>query len=355
MNSKVFLVRLRCDLRGVLCIAAAVVAGLWSSPVAAQSSPAIWGLRTRDVFSCNMVTTRETQLTFGEQPATVLKSRDFLRLEYRVESVEPNGDAVLVVRIQEPQREAGGEMSRTARLASGALSRLANMTIRFRVDPFGVVSAVSPAGHREFLTGVAGTDEAFQAFLRAACPEEVYSSWLGRPFLFPQREMIVAGRQPWTASLTDSVGAFGLLRSSLTLKPELLEDDAVVVTISGQPEFSPLVLPSSSSAPEDGLQLPIRALTIESGKVSGRAQQRRRQAAANPQDAAAPLVRPPFDLMEITLEVTGTGQLDEASAGLLPGKAFQFRHSSRCSLLITGFAFSENLRRELPVVPAEPQ
>jgi hypothetical protein len=151
------------------------------------------------------------------------------------------------------------------------------------------------------------------------------------------------------------VGAFGLLRSSLTLKPEVLEDDALVVTISGKPEFSPLVLPSSSTAPEDGLQLPIRALTIESGKVSGRAQQRRRQALANPQDAAARLVRPPFDLMEITLEVTGTGQLDEASAGLLPGKAFQFRHSSRCSLLITGFAFSENLLRELPVVPAEPQ
>lgn len=335
-----------------------VVLGLWlvllPTTVPAQESKAVWGLRARDVFSINVVSSRATSLTFGGNAPILIESRDFLRLEYRVESVDANGDAKMLVRFFQPQRESSGEMSRDARVAAGALSRLANCSVRLRVDPFGVASAIDPAEHSGFLSALAGTDEAYIGFLKAACPDDVYSSWLGRPFWFPQRDMISANQKEWTVSVTDSVGAFGLLRTSLTLKPEAADAETMVVAISGKPEFAPLVLPSNAEAPEAVLQLPIKEMTIQSGSVTGKAQQRRRPPAGNLSAPPRPSARPPFDLMEVTLNVTGKGQIDERFGSSLPAKEFQFEHSSRNSMMITGYAFSENLLRELPAVPVEP-
>lgn len=335
-----------------------VVLGLWvallPALVPAQESKAVWGLRARDVFSINVVSTRATSLTFGGNAPILIESRDFLRLEYRVESVDANGDAKMLVRFFQPQRESSGELSRDARVAAGALSRLANCSVRLRVDPFGVASAIDPAEHSGFLSSLAGTDEAYIGFLKAACPDDVYSSWLGRPFWFPRRDMISENQKEWTVSVTDSVGAFGLLRTSLTLKPEAVDAETMVVAISGKPEFAPLVLPSNAEVPESVMQLPIREMTIQSGSVTGKAQQRRRPPAAG--NLIAPVrqpARPPFDLMEVTINVTGKGQIDDRFGSSLPAKDFQFEHSSRNSMMITGYAFSENLLRELPAVPVE--
>ncbi len=334
-----------------------VVLGLWvallPALVPAQESKAVWGLRARDVFSINVVSSRATSLTFGGNTPILIESRDFLRLEYRVESVDANGDAKMLVRFFQPQRESSGDLSRDARVAAGALSRLSNCSVRLRVDPFGVASAIDPAEHSGFLSSLAGTDEAYIGFLKAACPDDVYSSWLGRPFWFPRRDMISENQKEWTVSVTDSVGAFGLLRTSLTLKPEAVDADTMVVTISGKPEFAPLVLPSNAEVPESALQLPIREMTIQSGSVTGKAQQRRRPPAGNLPAPTFQSARPPFDLMEVTINVTGKGQIDDRFGSSLPAKDFQFEHSSRNSMMITGFAFSENLLRELPVVPVE--
>lgn len=349
MSGSVLIHHIRCFL--ILCTCSGVWGGLSSAQ--GQESKAVWGLRARDVFSMNLMSQRATSLTFGGNAPILIESRDFLRLEYRVESVGANGDAIMTVRFFQPQRESSGDLSRDSRMASGALSRLANCSVRFRVDPFGVASAIDSAGHNGFLLALAGTDESYTEFLQAACPDDVYSSWLGRPFWFPRRDMISKNQKEWTANITDSVGAFGLLRTALTLKPEVVDGETLVVAISGKPEFAPLVLPTKAVAPESVLQLPIREITIQSGSVTGKAQQRRRPPATNLVAPARQPARPPFDLIEVTISVTGKGQVDESFARSLPAKEFQFEHSSRSSMMITGYAFSENLLQELPLAPLE--
>jgi hypothetical protein len=94
-------------------------------------------------------------------------------------------------------------------------------------------------------------------------------------------------------------------------------------------------------------------MIIQSGSVTGKAQQRLRPPQGNLIAPSRQPARPPFDLMEVTMNVTGKGQVDDRFENSLPAKDFQFEHSSRTSMMITGYAFSENLLRELPAVPIE--
>lgn len=321
----------------------------------------VWKLSSGDMFRAGLVLTRTTTITMNGQALPPEKSQDLLLLEYRLRGVI-SGEAIFQVRVLSAElgtiTEGGaGTAARSKELSDSAERKLMQLRpVTLQVSPEGSVR-IAPESHTQLLEQLAASDAAAFNLLRKASPEEVCSSWFGRPFWFPTRDLLIDAKAPWKATCTDSCGPFGVLQTEITL--ERLEPSAGVARcqLKGTPRFVPLVLPATEVA---AAALPITDLKVEAAEFTGTAELRRRQPSSAPApnsppsqqppepntnpSPGPPQATPPFQSLDTQLKVSGRGTLSENLKSQLKASEFQFEFTQQSRLMIIGFSFRENDR-----------
>ncbi|MFM7056734.1 MAG: hypothetical protein ACKO2P_07395 [Planctomycetota bacterium] len=354
--------------RGLTMVAAVVAITVCACPLSAQQAsvpvpaPAprtgsvVWNLSPGDMFRVAIASTRTTTITVNGQTLPPQKSTDILQLEYQLRVVVPDGDAIFQVRILAAELgpgtpEANSIGARSEVIAEAAQRKLQQLPpVSLQVSPEGTIN-MSSEYHRSLLEKLAANDAASFALLRKSSPREICSSWFGRPFWFPTRDLLLDAKAPWTTSCTDSCGPFGTLQTEITLERLPIEDGVARCQLTGTPRFVPLVLPAKDAA---DAPLPITDLTIESAEFSGTAWLRLETSVLNnaPPPPRAPLpgvdpdprsagprARPPFQSLDTLLKISGRGTPSENLRNQLKADQFQFDFTHQSRVIITGYAF----------------
>lgn len=357
-----------------------------STPAAAQippaaSTPSVWNCVRGDNFTAVLETTRTTSIIVNGEPQPTRQTTDLLQLHYLVTGTLPGGDAIVQVRITSARCDLPNEQSPDAggRGASQSSAhdierKLVNMLpFQLLVTPDGDVRPVSAQQHQQFIERLAASDASIASLLKKSCPEELYSSWFGRPFWFSKLNLLTTeNTQPWAASCTDSCGPFGVIQTDIKLERLPPQDGFALGSLNGTPRFVPLVLANAKLSDTPQISLPVTALEINSGSFTGIARIRSSQSAEpldnRPDTVPQPLpvngpnlnpnpnptlpVTPPFQFLETTLTVSGSGSPGEALQQTLKADSFQFQYSSRCRFTIASYSFRANDRIEpLPRPP----
>lgn len=334
-------------------------------PANKTGSP-IWKLSPGDTFSAGLILTRTTTITMNGQTLPPEKGEDVLLLEYRLRGLLPDGEAIFQVRVVSAQlgsdtEELASTAARSRQISESAERKLMQLPpISLQVSPTGSVRVV-PESHTQLLEQLAASDAAAFALLRKSSPEEICSSWFGRPFWFPTRDLLIDAKAPWTATCTDSCGPFGILQTEITLERLEPTNVAARCQLRGTPRFVPLVLPATEAA---DTTLPVVDLKVEATEFTGTAELRRQpssspapntpQSEQPPEPAidpgtAPPQAGPPFQSLDTLLKIAGRGTLSENLKSQLKSDEFQFEFTQRSRFLIISFSFRENDR--LQVLP----
>ncbi len=329
----------------------------WLPSVSAQPPAVIWGLSEGDQFNVTQNHSRTTQLSIENREPVIVRSSDRLSMTYRLERVSSNGDAHFRITIVNAQRDHADV--RSLETPESTLSNLGKYPVRIIVEPDGHVRVESAEMHQGLLQHLAGNDRSILKYLKRSCPEEIYSSWFGRPFLIPQQEQLNSDAEPWDVSFTDSVGSSGIVEWNMTWQAG--QDDSGQVAASmrqGSGRFLPLVLPADSDFTDDAPAAPALQLRIERTSVSGKTVNKRL-----PLRQPVQQLKPPFDAMLISTLLAGEATLDGAAAQRLGAKTAAFEHTHECVLVIDGFRFRANDRlqqiaprglQQRPPIPAPP-
>jgi len=327
-----------------------------------KSGSPIWKLSPGDMFRARIVLTRTTTITMNGQALPPEKSQDLLLLEYRLRGLLSDGEAVFQVRVLSAELGAVTETgtstaARNKEIADSAERKLMQLRpVPLQVSPEGSVRVV-PESHTQLLEQLAASDAAAFNLLRKASPEEICSSWFGRPFWFPTRDLLIDAKAPWTATCTDSCGPFGVLQTEITLERLEPSDGVARCQLKGTPRFVPLVLPATEVS---STALPITELKVDAAEFTGTAELRRRQPSGAPAQNAAPSQQPsapntdpamappqatpPFQSLDTLLKVSGRGTLSENLKSQLKAGEFQFEFTQQSRFMIIGFSFRENDR-----------
>jgi hypothetical protein len=373
-----------------ICLSAVTTFPPFSTPAIAQippaaSTPGVWNCVKGDHFTAVVENTRTTTITVNGVTQPARQSTDLLQLYYLFAGTLPGGDAIVQVRITSAQCDAqnqqspDGAASGRGQSSSSDIERRLIQMLPFQllVTPDGNVRPVSIQQHQQFIERLAASDASIAALLKKSCPDELYSSWFGRPFWFPKLNLLTdKNTQPWTASCTDSCGPFGVLQTEMNLEQLPPQNGFALCSLKGTPRFVPLVLAATRPSDVPQISLPFTALDIKSGSFTGNARINFNPPAdpsdkgsdALPQPAPADdpiltpssnrsrLITPPFQFLETTLTVSGSGTPGEALQGILKTNNFEFQYSHRCRFTITDFSFRANDRIEaLPLPPRPPR
>jgi hypothetical protein len=293
-----------------------------------------------------------------------------MQLEYQTRDTFPNGLAIVSVRIiaalcdvqlQDTPAAGGSASGRTPGSAEAIQRRLLQVPpFILKVSPEGDCGPVSPQQHLRFLEQLAANDAGTFSILKKSCPDELYSSWFGRPFWFPTRKLLTEAAEPWSANCTESCGPFGVLQTEVTLERQPAQDGFALASLKGTPRFVPLVLPAAKPSDPQQTPLPISGITVESASFTGTARLKLastqpnpgEQAPNNPDADPQPKATPPFQSLETVLTVAGRGVPSESAKGGVQADEFAFNYSHNCRFTIIGYSFMENDRIEaLPVPP----
>jgi hypothetical protein len=322
--------------------------------VPAKLPTTIWGLRTGDRFVVQVFIVKQTEVTIDEQPPTTSDTRDRFEIEYQVTETLKSGDLVFSARLRKVSREAGVSAPATIKSSSPAVRSLDEVRIKLQVDPLGNITSIDPKEKEALLAAMSALDPTAWQLLRESCPDEVIMEWFARPFWtavepaiigspknsdkvsYPKREASIA------------LGAFGVLKTTLTLQPDTGAGEENSVTISGSGRFAPLVTPATSQSPG---RLPLQDFTAELDEFSGRVRLARNdeEAEGGPEPPDSPM----FQSMETTARLHGTALMQKLNGADVSKVSFQ---QTQIQLwVVTEQSFAES---QLPFgipVPVDPK
>ncbi|MEY2726218.1 MAG: hypothetical protein RLZZ458_2085 [Planctomycetota bacterium] len=347
----------------------------------AAATPGVWNCAKGDNFTAVVETTRTTTIIVNGEPQPARQSTDLMQLYYIFGDTLPGGDAIVLVRITSARCDVQQQHSPDAVSSGrgqGSVDDIQRKLVRLppfqlQVTPEGHIRPGPGHQHNSLIQTLAGNDASIAALLSKSCPDELYTSWFGRPFWFPKLELLTAeNTQPWTASCTDSCGPFGVLQTEINLQRLLPQDGFAFCSLNGTPRFVPLVLAAAKPSEIPQIPLPVTAVAVKSSSFSGAARIRFNQPAdlleeapddlpqplrpddsnLNPNSGRKPQISPPFQSLETTLTISGSGTPGEALQRTLNSNEFQFEYSHRCRFVITGYSFRANDRiKALPRLP----
>ncbi len=346
------------------------------SAAMAQQSKAIWGLFPGDSFSVSSVVVRSTELQQGTAAAVALETRDRCILEYRVRQVGSDGDVLMDVRLQAPSRELRTSPDQPWKTVAASQRKLEGVAVQFIVDPRGNITQFAPQDREQLIAVLSGNDSKFAALLNASLPEEVMAGWFGKVFSVPQHRSLEAtssnggskeepdsesDKTTWSQTWVDSVGPFGVIRSSLEFqsdaaaadgtddaipapddqseKPESPESDKpagsnlIDCLIKGDARYVPLVVPESIQ-PSGIEALPFESLEIKSTNISGKA--RLSQKAFFDSKSSR---RPPAETLEWTWSTEGKAVLKDNPQRKADEQNVIFRHSETHTIVLSGYSY----------------
>jgi hypothetical protein len=336
---------------------------------APPETPRVWSLATGDTFRAAVTSTRTTSISINGKPQPPLQSTDLIQFEYQARGTFPNGDAIISVRIiaalcdvqLQDASAAGVTASARPPGSAEAIQRRLLQVPPFvlKVSPEGDCRTASPQQHLRFLEQLAANDAGTFSLLKKSCPDELYSSWFGRPFWFPTRKLLTEAAKPWSASCTESCGPFGVLQTEITLERQPPQDGFALCSLKGTPRFVPLVLPAAKPSDPPETPLPVSGITVESASFVGTARLKLPdtqpdpdgQSISDPDAERQPKVTPPFQSLETVLTVAGRGVPSESAKAGVQADEFTFNYSHNCRFTIIGYSFMENDRIEALPVP----
>ncbi|MFO0977522.1 MAG: hypothetical protein U0996_14070 [Planctomycetaceae bacterium] len=348
----------------------------FGSAVMAQQSKAIWGLFPGDSFSVSSVVVRSTELQQGTAAAVTLETRDRCFLEYRVRQVGADGDVLMDVRLQSPSRELRTSPEQPWRTAAASQRKLESIAVQFIVDPRGNITQFAPQDREQLIAILSGNDSKFAALLSASLPEEVMAGWFGKVFSVPQHRSLEAGRasggskeEPspesakttWSQTWVDSVGPFGVIRSSLEFQSKAASDDGsddaapapddesdkpespdskespgkdlMECLITGEARYVPLVVPESIQP--SGLEaLPFESLEIRTTNISGKARLSKKAFFDSKSSR-----RPPAETLEWSWTTEGGAVLRDNPQRKADEQNVTFRHSETHTIVLSGYSY----------------
>lgn len=364
----------------------------------AQQPKTVWGMFAGDSFSVSSVVVRSTELQQGTAAATTLETRDRCLMEYRVLRAGADGDALFDVRVSSPVRETRSGTDQRWKAAPGSQKKLDGISIQFVVDPQGSVTQFAPQDREQLIMLLSGNDPKYASVLDASCPDEVLAGWFGRVFSFPQRKSMVSAaakgeqkssaenktpddspdttdvpenRDTWSHTWVDSVGPFGVIRSSVQFQtasfdaaesdeerpddpnndpsapPDVKKVDLLECQIKGESRFIPLVLPARAQSSTLEV-MPFKSVDVKAASLQGNARLLRRE-----YFNAKAARRPPFETIEFASEANGSAVLRENPQRGNAEQTVEFRHRETHTIVLTAHSYhGESL---FVVPPPDPQ
>jgi hypothetical protein len=290
----------------------------------------LWGLRAGDRFVIQVFIVKQTEVTIDDQPPSISDTRDRFEIEYQVSETLKTGDLVFLAGLKKVTREAGAGAPTSLKSSSPAVRSLEELRLKLQVDPLGNITRIDPKEKEAMLAAMAALDPTAWQFLRESCPDEVIIEWFARPFWtavdtttdrgeknadkpnYPERQAAIA------------LGAFGVLKTTVTLQPDAGTGEENSITISGTGRFAPLVTPPSS---QSASRLPLKDFTAELDEFSGRVRMSNATVEvaeeSEPEAAPVPPLNRMFQSMETTARMHGTGLMQKLPTADFAKVSFQ--------------------------------
>lgn len=383
------------------CLAVLLSVVCFATSTFAQQPKTVWGMFAGDSFTVSSVVVRSTELQQGPTAVTTVETRDRCLMEYRVLRAGADGDALFDVRVNSPIREVRTGTDQRWKAAPSSQKKLDGVLVQFVVDPRGSVTQFAPQDREQLILLLSGNDPKYASLLDASCPDEVLAGWFGRVFSIPQhRSMISAQANPertspdakktpadasdaadsednrdmWSHTWVDSVGPFGVIRSSVQFQtasfeaadaaesdqerpddpnndpsapPDVKKLDLLECQIKGESRFIPLVLPARAQSSTLEV-MPFKSVDVKAASLQGNARLLRREF-FNAKAAR----RPPFETIEFASEANGSAVLRENPQRGNAEQTVEFRHRETHTIVLTGHSYhGESL---FVVPPPDPQ
>ncbi len=320
-----------------LLLAFLTFSGIPKSLSADEASKAVWGLRSGDRFVVSVFVVKQTEATIDNKVSTTSDSRDRFEIEYRVAEVLKSGDALVLARLRKARRDTNESTSELLQQTAQSTRALEDVKIRFQIDPSGEISEISVRDREAAVATLSSLDPTAGRILRESCPDEIISSWFGRPFWFvrnaqndkdkPQQEIEFPQRTDFLA-----VGPFGLIRTTIGV---LASDDANEkdsLLISGTGRFAPLVVPEAT---QSSTMIPLSDVVAELDEFAGKARLANIEATGKPGQATGTGLR--FQSMELNIRIHGTAKLLISAEGT--SQELSFRQTQMQSWILTEHSF----------------
>ena len=113
-------------------------------PAHADETKTVWGLKAGDRFVVSVLSVKHTEVTIGDQPATISDTRDRFEIEYRVTQVRNSGDAVIAARLRKASRDVGDESQDSLKASARSARALEDLRIGFEIDSTGQILTITP-------------------------------------------------------------------------------------------------------------------------------------------------------------------------------------------------------------------
>lgn len=377
-------------LRILFCVAA--IHSL-SSAAMAQQSKAIWGMLPGDSFSVSSVVVRSTELQQGAAAPVTMETRDRCFLEYRLQRISPDGDALIDVRVSSPTRETRTSADQQWKPAAPSQRKLDGIALEFQIDPQGNITNFAPQDRDQLIALLSGNDAKYASLLSSSLPSEVVAGWFGRIFSVPQHRTLAvaeargdlsetpanAGKDDpitWSHAWVDSIGPFGVIRSSVEFQtkenpnddagatepqpqrqpgeqPEAADPlaekkaDLFECVIKGDSRYVPLVVPETIQA--SGLEaLPFETLEVKATSISGNARLSKKEFFNSKASR-----RPPAEIMEWSWNAEGIARLKDNPQRTADERNITYRHRESHTLVLAGYSYHGDQLIAIP--PPDPQ
>lgn len=379
-------------LRMMMCVAA--IHGL-SSAVVAQQSKAIWGMLPGDSFSVSSVVVRSTELQQGTAAPVTMDTRDRCFLEYRLQRISQDGDALFDVRVSSPTRETRTSADQAWKPAAPSQRKLDGIALEFQIDPQGNITNFAPQDRDQLIALLSGNDAKYASLLNSSLPSEVVAGWFGRIFSVPQsRSLVVAETRSdssdapqedaprevdpisWSQTWVDSIGPFGVIRSSVefetkedaseqstSVEPQPKREpgqqpatqdalsgkkaDLFDCAIRGESRYVPLVVPETIQA--SGLEaLPFETLEVQSTSMVGIARLSKKEFFSSKASR-----RPPAEILEWTWKAEGVARLKDNPQRTDDERKIAYQHRESHTLVLSGYSYHGDQLIAIP--PPDPQ
>lgn len=307
----------------------------------------IWGLNENDSFTVSVNIDKTTKVRIGDDPETVSRTNDQLTLNYFVVQVQPDKDCLMIVEIGLGDRNVDAKSPDAIQIAAKAPPATERQTLAMMVAPDGTVRARSPNDVQELMRGLAIADPQVEKMLSEACPEDVITGWLARPFWISpgiNEKSTDQKEQSWVRPLTIAAGNFGSVLVDAEIKLETTDEEYSTVTIGGKGRFRPLVVPEKMAESRNML---LKSMTLELDEFSGKARMWR------PPQEKTPAVdfRPMLEDMSVTCRLHGSGTLP--ARGKMAEQTVTFEQIQVQSWLVTAHSIGILDYRLSPSVPVE--
>ena len=300
-------------------------------------SKAVWGLTTGDTFTANVVISKTTEVTVGDQAPTVSETRDRFQIQYQVAGSGPAGDIIIAARLQRPLREASDSSSAALKVDSRTTKSLEELTMILGMDSGGTYTTLTSSDRDAIVTTFSGLDPSASRLLQDTCPDSVIAGWFARPFWVAQDRKSLKVGAAWSRSEDIALGPFGTLRCDADLQLTKVKEHTGSVEISANGRFVPLVRPTDAES--SGATL-LTDVTAELDEYSGNARMHLSPVAE--EGIPTKTNRPQFESIDLRIQFHGTATLPERSTVALknePPVAISFRQTQVQSWILQDFSF----------------